>query len=197
MRQPDRTLLKSDLREVAKLRQHNKDHSFKTRFDELKLDDIAAGDRRNVRASFDRMKELVNRYPGLELDGVLAEKGSISDQLSAIKERVGLIDTFVTANHDTNFLAMDYVPDSPDMKALKFDGLQDAEKDMVLRTMKAHSTQGAATDGGRISFGDGDSGDDTRRVYQCHQFIGARSGGDPCRGIRHRARFKSPVHGDI
>lgn len=40
----------------------------------VKLDGISAGDRRAVRASFDRVKALVNRNPGLrKLDTVLWE----------------------------------------------------------------------------------------------------------------------------
>lgn len=138
MRQPDGTQLRTDLGEVAKLEQNNKDHGFKPRFDELMVDAIAPRDRRNVHASFDRMKELVNRYPGLELDAVLAGKENIADKAAEIQRRVGLIGSLVTANPDTEFLALDYVPDSPDLKALKFTGLQDSEKAMVLRTMKAH-----------------------------------------------------------
>lgn len=138
VRQPDVAQLKSDMRTVAKLQKLNKDHRFKTRFDELKRDDIPAAERRTVRASFDRVKELVNRYPGLELDTVLLGKEAIAGKVAEVQKRIGLIETFVQANPDTNFLALDYVPGSDDMKGLKFTGLRGAEQSMVLRTLKAH-----------------------------------------------------------
>jgi hypothetical protein len=138
LRQSDGAQLKSDLSKVSKLQSHNRDHRFKSRFDELKLDGISAGDRRAVRASFDRVKELVNRYPGLELDTVLSGKGTVSNKIAEVQKRIGVLDSFVQENSDTNFLALDYAPGSDDMKALKYTGLADEEKTMVVRSMKAH-----------------------------------------------------------
>jgi Tc toxin complex TcA C-terminal TcB-binding domain/Neuraminidase-like domain/Salmonella virulence plasmid 28.1kDa A protein len=137
LRQSDGAQLKSDLSKVAPLQSRNKDHRFKSRFDELKLDGISAGDRRAVRASFDRVKALVNRNPGLELDTVLSGKGTISNKIEEVQKRIGVLDSFVQANPDTNFLMLDFVPDSDGMKKLKFDGLHDTDKSMVLRAMKA------------------------------------------------------------
>jgi len=138
VRQPDVAQLKSDMRTVSKLQKHNKDHRFKTRFDALKRDGISANERRAARDSFERFKTLVNRYPGLELDTVLLGKGPVADRVAEVQKRISLIDTFVQANPDTNFLALDYAPGSEDMKALKYTGLDDEEITMVVRSMKAH-----------------------------------------------------------
>ncbi len=137
VRQPDGPLLKSDMRKVAKLQKLNKDHRFKTPFNGLKRDGISAGERRAVGASFDRVKALVNRYPGLELDTVLSGKGTVSYKVAEVQKRIGVLDSFVQANPDTNFLALDYAPGSDDLKRLKFDGLYDTAKSMVLRAVKA------------------------------------------------------------
>ena len=124
IRQPDRAQLQADLSQAAKLQRNN--------------GKIPAGDRRNVRAALERVTRLVNRYPGLGIDTIVSGEGSVAGKVSAVQARIGLLETFVNANPETDFLALDYSPESPDLEALKFTGLQDAEKAMVLRSMKAN-----------------------------------------------------------
>lgn len=135
---PEADSIEANLREVAHLEQLNGRDFFGKPFAELNTKGIPARERNAVKAAHDNLRKLVNYYPGLGLGEILASDAPPAEKVDAVTNRVSLVEKLFTLNPEVDFLSLDYLPDSPDVKAVKFDGFHETEKELVLRTMKAY-----------------------------------------------------------
>lgn len=137
-RQPQADLLDARFGQFAKLQELNGREILGKSFEELKTEGIPADERDTMRMAFRDLQRMANYYPGLEMQEILGNDGAAAEKIAEITKRVSLVGKLFTLNPETNFLALDYLPDSADMKALKFDGFEEPDRRMVLRTMKAY-----------------------------------------------------------
>lgn len=137
-RQPQADLLDARLGQFAKLQELNGREILGKSFEELKTEGIPADERDTMRMAFRDLQRMANYYPGLEMQEILGNDGAAAEKIAEITKRVSLVGKLFTLNPETNFLALDYLPDSADMKALKFDGFEEPDRRMVLRTVKAY-----------------------------------------------------------
>jgi hypothetical protein len=80
----------------------------------------------------------VNLHPGLGLAKVVDESTDAAAAVTTIKERVGWVSRVQTLNSDLDLFAIDYLPESDSLKQVKFDGLTDEARSMVVANLKAY-----------------------------------------------------------
>jgi hypothetical protein len=118
---------------------------FSRDFASLNLGNADATTTAQLASAHADIAKLVRHYPGLGLEDA-ASTGASADIATKISTRLALVDTVMQQNPNAEFLALDYMPDSADMTALKSDGLADADRNAVLKTFKAHQRVFAVTD---------------------------------------------------
>lgn len=138
LRQPKADLLNGQLSHLTKLQELNGREIIGKPLEDLKIEGISSDEREVLRLAFRELNKIVNYYPGLQLQEILTRDGAIAEKVTEIQKRVSLVEKLFMQNVNTNFLALDYMPDSIDLKALKFEGFEEQDKKMVLRTMKAY-----------------------------------------------------------
>ena len=108
-------------------------------FDSLNTAGIEADEAEELRKEHLTLKYFANTYPGLRLNEILDNRElSIATKTKHIQKRIGLLKKFQEQNSEVEFLAFDYVPESPDLEALNFEGVSLDEQRMVLSTVKAY-----------------------------------------------------------
>lgn len=145
VQRPDADTLEANLREVARLEELNGSDFFAKPFVELNTKGIPLRDRAAVEEAHHSLRTLVNYYPGLGLGEILASDTPPAEKVDAVTNRIGLVENLFSLNPDVDFLSLDYMPDSTDLKKIKFDGFHETEKELVLRTMKAYERVNRAT----------------------------------------------------
>ncbi|MBW2559119.1 MAG: hypothetical protein JRD69_09875, partial [Deltaproteobacteria bacterium] len=128
----------TDMEELQPLFENNEVVFGIDRFDSLNLEGIDPGEVETIRRAHGNLKKLANTYPGLRISPILDDRRlSPGDKRARISERIGLLSRFQAQNPAVEFLALDYVPESDDIKALNFGGFMEDEQRMVLNIMKA------------------------------------------------------------
>jgi hypothetical protein len=108
-------------------------------FDRLKVEGIAPEKLEKIREIHTRIKRLANAYPGLRIGEILDDRQlSATDKRKRVAARTGLLDRFQMQNPKTEFLALDFTPDSSAVQALDFTGFSSDERRMVLATLKSY-----------------------------------------------------------
>jgi hypothetical protein len=115
-------------------------------FDEIDLTALAAGDRDAARAAHGELQRLVRWHPGLGLGDVLRSSATPAAKARTVEARLALIDRVSQLNPDLELLALDFSPDSDDMRAFKMEGLAAEEQQMVLRELKTYQRVFSVTD---------------------------------------------------
>lgn len=90
------------------------------------------------------LKAFINLHPGLGLRQVLADAPNAKTAVATIKERVGWVETVRSLNPDLDLLAVDYLPGSDSLQQVKFDGLSDDARSMVVANFKGFQRMRAA-----------------------------------------------------
>jgi hypothetical protein len=98
-----------------------------------RLEELNAGELE----AFSQIRRLARFYPGLELYGVLNGNETSGKKAEEITHRIGLIEQTYRLNPTVDFLTLDYTPDR-DVAAIKFDGIANEDRPLVLRTLKAY-----------------------------------------------------------
>ncbi|BDC46004.1 neuraminidase-like domain-containing protein [Paraburkholderia terrae] len=114
-------------------------------FEQLDLKDVGQDERAGLQAAHAEVATLVRRYPGLGLEASL-QGGSAAEIARSVSSRLALVESVIKQNPDVEFLALDYAPESTDMKALKVDGLGDSERNAVVKVFKAQQRVFAVAD---------------------------------------------------
>ncbi|HNP84100.1 MAG TPA: neuraminidase-like domain-containing protein [Nitrospira sp.] len=116
-------------------------------FEDLKKEGLSEADLKVLRESHDSINKMSKVHPGLQLDAILNDKTlSPVNKAKAITDRIGLITTFVKNNADINWLSLEYKHDSEDIKLLNFEGFKQADKEMVLKSVKSYQRVYSFTD---------------------------------------------------
>lgn len=114
-------------------------------FDQLDLAGMADADHARAQAAHGEVATLVRRYPGLGLEAAL--KGASAAEIARnVASRIALFDNVIKQNPQVEFLALDYSPESADMRSLKLDGIAEPDRKAVLKTLKAQQRVFAVTD---------------------------------------------------
>lgn len=85
-----------------------------------------------------QVRAFVNLHPGLELRKLVDEAGDPAAAVSALKERVAWVERVYELNPDLDLLAIDYLPESESLPQVKFEGLSDEARLMVVANFKAY-----------------------------------------------------------
>ncbi|MGZ8842403.1 MAG: neuraminidase-like domain-containing protein, partial [Pyrinomonadaceae bacterium] len=107
-------------------------------FDALDLAGIGEKDRKRLQEAHGDLKRFANLHPGLDLHSVFAKGNRTGNAVKLANERVGWLRTVFDLNPAVNFLQLDYLPGSSDLKDLNFGTLPDAARGPVLQDLKAH-----------------------------------------------------------
>jgi hypothetical protein len=106
-------------------------------FSSLNVPDVNPKARQELHQTHARLKALANTFSSLRIAEVLDNRLlSASSKEKNISARIALLTRFHSQNPDKEFLFLDYSPESPDIKALNFEGFSEDERGMVLKTMK-------------------------------------------------------------
>lgn len=119
--------------------------AFGRPFDTLALKGINPQDIPVLRSAYEDLERLANLHPGLGITAILNDGTSSAQKVRAIAKRLDLVDRVSKLNPDTEFLSLDYAPESADVAALKFDGVSADEQRMVLSDFKAYQRAFAVT----------------------------------------------------
>jgi hypothetical protein len=107
-------------------------------FSTLNLENIDPQTRPTVESAYTDLSQLANRYPGLELHGVLANRElSSQSKLAEGTRRVNLMEQFYQRHEMTPFLSLDYSPDSQDLAQLNFTDVASGDRRLILNNLKA------------------------------------------------------------
>ncbi len=136
--------LQPRLAAVSTLLPNNRDR-FGADVGALDMSAVPAAQRASASSAYSDLVKLTFRYPGLGLEKIVAQGGNPQQVSQAVATRVGLIDRVANQNAGVELLAIDYSPDSQDMKALKLDGIGAADQVAVLATFKAQQRLFALT----------------------------------------------------
>jgi receptor-binding and translocation channel-forming TcA subunit of Tc toxin/ABC toxin-like protein/neuraminidase-like protein/virulence plasmid A protein len=85
-----------------------------------------------------QLRAFINLHPGLGLGKVVDEATDAATAVSTIKKRVAWVDRLRELNPDLDLFAIDYLPESESLKQVKFDGLSDDARSMVIANLKAY-----------------------------------------------------------
>lgn len=85
-----------------------------------------------------QVRAFVNLHPGLALGKLLNDAGDAASAVSGLKKRVAWFDRAHELNPDLDLLAIDYLPESESLPSVKFDGLSDEARSMVIANFKAY-----------------------------------------------------------
>lgn len=108
-------------------------------FDALDTTGFTASQREALRAAHARMRDLVRLHPGLGLAEIVDREGmSTGQKFEAICLRLETLDRLQQHNWDVELLALDLTPDSDDLKALNFTGIDEADRPLVIAELKAY-----------------------------------------------------------
>jgi hypothetical protein len=100
-----------------------------------------AGDGSRVAAE-PPLRELVNVHPGLGLREIIDQATDANAALTAVGERVGWVDRVRELNPDVDLFAIDYLPQSKNLRHVDFGDLTDEAQAMVIDDLKAHQRLG-------------------------------------------------------
>lgn len=114
-------------------------------FDQLNKDGLKDADLERLRDEYIHLKRLANAYPALGIAELLDNKGLRSRDRARegqiareIARRISLLSTVQEKNADYELLALDYSPESADIRSLNLTYLSPDEQCMVLSSLKAY-----------------------------------------------------------
>jgi len=84
------------------------------------------------------LRAFINLHPGMKLGELVDQARDASAAVEELKQRVAWVDRVHELNSDLDLLAVDYLPGSDSLKQVKFDGLSDAARSMVVANLKAY-----------------------------------------------------------
>jgi hypothetical protein len=85
-----------------------------------------------------QLRELVNLHPGLALREVIDKARDAPAAAKAIRERVSWMNRVHELNPDVDLLAVDYLPESESLPQVRFDGVPEAARPLVIANLKAY-----------------------------------------------------------
>ena len=107
-------------------------------FETLDLAGVNETDREAFREAHTSLKRMANSHPGLGLHEVFSQQNSVGNSVELVNERMGWLRTVFELNPEVSFLGLDYLPDSVDLKEVKFGTLSEEARGRVLADLKAH-----------------------------------------------------------
>ncbi|WP_438033698.1 neuraminidase-like domain-containing protein [Sorangium sp. So ce204] len=108
-------------------------------FDALDTTGFTQQQRETLRAAHANMRALVRLHPGLGLAEIVDREGmSVPQKFEAICLRLETLDRLQQHNWDVELLALDLTPDSDDLKALNFTGINEQDRPFVVAELKAY-----------------------------------------------------------
>lgn len=103
------------------------------------LESIPAVDRNRIQEAYDRSKTLVGSYPGLPLAAILEDVATpVADRVEKVKTEITQFKSVQAANPDTNWLSLDYSPDSDDIPKINFAGVDERAQRKFVANMKSY-----------------------------------------------------------
>jgi hypothetical protein len=99
-----------------------------------------------------RVRAFMNLHPGLELEKVFEESAEAPVVIGKLKERVGWVERAHALNPDLDLLAVDFMPDSADLDKVKFDGLSEETRSLVIANFKSYQRMQGAGAGALAGF---------------------------------------------
>lgn len=107
------------------------------KWEDLDLTGISPALQNQIKPSFEAIKKVVNKYPGLEIDKPIDDPNTPpANTIVVVDDRVKLIDTLTELNPGKDFLTLDYSPGSDDLGGLDFGTMTPAEQTMVIELNK-------------------------------------------------------------
>lgn len=116
-------------------------------FRDLDTPGVSSRARKGVGAAHAELAGLVNKYPGLGIEEIVDNRSlSPASKAKRIERQIGLLAKVQRQNAGVELIALDYSPDSRDLRALKLSGVPERDRVKVLRTLKAYQRSHALTD---------------------------------------------------
>lgn len=107
-------------------------------FDELQLTDIPPAEQEKLRKPYEDLNKTINRYPGLHISTVLAQKDVPgTEKINEVQRRINLLENFYSQNQDVPLLSLDYTPDSEDLQQLSFKNISEKDQELVLANLRS------------------------------------------------------------
>lgn len=125
------------LNKIRPLLENNKE-AIAHDFAELNLEGMSNGDRESLREVHADLKRFANLHPGLGLHEVFSTQGGAARAVALAGERIGWLRTVFELNPEVSFLSLDYLPDSADLKEIKFGSVPTEGRAPVLANLKAY-----------------------------------------------------------
>jgi hypothetical protein len=107
-------------------------------FDALDLTNVRESDREGLREAHAGLQRFANLHPGLNLHTAFSTRGGNGKTAKLVNERVGWLRTVFDLNPAVDFLNLDYLPESVDLRGVKFGGLSEEARGLVLQDLRAH-----------------------------------------------------------
>lgn len=107
-------------------------------FDKFDLTAMNETDQSLLREAHADLQRFANLHPGLGLQKVFSNRNDTGKTVELVRERVGWLSTVFDLNPDIDFLNLDYLPDSADLKDVQFGDLPKEARRLVLQDLKAH-----------------------------------------------------------
>ncbi len=131
--------VEKDIKSVKSLFKNNPNAFTSQNFEELDLEDISASNAKKMRASYENVRAVINKYPGFGLIEIANDTTKApATRAKHITESIALVDKFYENNKNVKFLSLDYKHDSDDVKKLDFTGLNKKEQAQVMSTVKSY-----------------------------------------------------------
>jgi hypothetical protein len=102
-------------------------------FDMLDLRDVNDPDQNALRAAHADLKRFANLHPGLGLHEALSKHDGVGNTVKLVDERVGWLSTVFGLNPNVDFLNLDYLPGSIDLKEVHFGDLSKEARGLISR----------------------------------------------------------------
>ena len=132
------------LQDIKPLARRNK-LAVASDFDALDQSGLGETDRTRLQAAHAELRSFANQHPGLGLHESLSGPDGVAEGARIAQERIGWLRTVFDLNPDVDFLNLDYLPDNPEFRQLKFGELSEEARTLVVQDLKAHRRIHAVT----------------------------------------------------
>ena len=167
-REPDGAAWAKQLRQLEPLLRHNKPR-LDVPFDELDTSGLNDAQREAARSAYAELGRVSRAFPGLRVAALWSERRRVDVAGAELGRRLRLLTDVLARNPGTDFVALDYLPGSSDVAALRLDGLDEDDRAMVLNTVKGfqrvHRVSPDPVVAKRVLDGGFAAGDITDRTY--------------------------------
>lgn len=115
---------------------------------EIKLGKTSKKDGKKLITAFENIQNTINRFPGQRINDLLNDpKLNDAEKAAEATRRMSLVSDFYALNPEINFLALNYMPDSPELKQLNFGKMSETDKTGVMHTLMAQQRVWNLTNG--------------------------------------------------